>query len=107
MYRALLIFLLFVSANTIATSNKYCDEIQRLRIWAQGSDQYGIWVEYQENPAACSGGFFVKHDANNKDLLVSFLLAEKAQGNKVCIQAITDESTMINGRCRVNYVYNP
>ncbi|MCP4493445.1 MAG: hypothetical protein GY820_39995 [Gammaproteobacteria bacterium] len=93
------------SVNVIGATAKYCNEIERFRIWATGSDTNGIWVEYKENPAACPGGFYLPHVADNKDYAFSFLLSEKAQGNKVCMQVITD--IMISSRCKINYVYNP
>lgn len=97
--------MVFASFNVIADTAKYCDEIKRFRIWATGSDTNGIWIEYKDNPEACPGGFYLPHIADNKDYTVSFLLSEKAQGNRVCMQVITD--SMISNRCKINYVYNP
>ena len=89
----------------MADMAKYCDEIKRFRIWVTGSSTNGVWIEYEDNPSACPGGFYLPHESDNKDLVMSFLLAEKAQKNKVCMQVIT--TTMISNRCKVNYVYNP
>jgi len=100
-----LFILLILPVSSLADSAKFCDEIERFRIWANGSDTYGIWVEYKTNPEACPGGFFIQHLAENKNYVMSFLLAEKAQNNRVCIQAITDD--MNSNRCRLNYAYNP
>lgn len=100
-----LVLLLGLSCSAIADLKKYCDTIERFRIWAQGSDSYGVWVEFEPNPPACPGGFYVKHSANNKDLIMSFLLAEKAQNNRICLQAST--ANVSGNRCRLNYVYNP
>ncbi|WP_370979951.1 hypothetical protein [Agaribacterium sp. ZY112] len=96
---------LFLSFQSVADTQKFCGPIDTFRIWANGNDTYGIWVEYEENPSLCPGGFYLKHDSNNKDYVMSFLLAEKAQNNRVCIQAVT--SSMNGSRCRINYVYNP
>lgn len=100
-----LIFILLLSMPASATVQNFCDEIRRFRIWAHGSDTYGIWVEFKANPEQCPGGFYITHASNNKDHVLSFLLAEKAQNNQVCIQAAINE---LNGnRCRLNYAYNP
>ena len=102
-----LIFVIFMLASGIASADtaKYCDQIERFRIWANGSDTYGVWVEYGSHPETCPGGFYLPHESANKHYVMSFLLAEKAQGNTVCMQVVT--TSVISGRCKVNYVYNP
>jgi hypothetical protein len=96
----------FLFCSTVnANMAKYCGDIKTFRIWATGSDSNGIWVEYESNPSTCPGGFYLPHQSDNKDYVVSFLLAEKAQKNRVCMQVFT--STMISNRCKVNYVYSP
>lgn len=101
----LVLFFFFFSVSVTAELKKYCDDIKRFRIWPGGSDTYGIWVEFEPNPAACPGGFYIPNNANNKALTLSFLMAEKAQNNKVCVQAHL--SNMEGNRCRLNYAYNP
>jgi len=105
MKKIIFILFVFMSASAVSETQKFCDEIQRFRIWAGGSDKYGIWVEYKTNPQACPGGFYLKHGTSNKSYVLSFLLAEKAQNNRVCIQTVT--SDMIGNRCRLNYAYIP
>lgn len=101
----LLIAGLFVSLSSgpsIAANEIYCGEVQRTRVWAQGSDTYGIWIEYKDNPQACAGGFFIKNDADHKNIIYSTVLAAKAASQKICIQ-ISSGNEMGN-RCQVNYV---
>ena len=97
--------MLFLSTSAMADYIKKCGEIERFRIWVTGSDTYGFWVEYENNPESCPGGFYLPHVADNKDYVVSFLLAEKAQKHKICMQV--DPEDKISNRCRINYVYNP
>jgi|GEM_PF-5914311 len=89
-----------VEAQTV----KYCGEIKRFRIWADGSDTYGTWVEYKKNPEQCSGGFYIKQDANSKDTVFSFLLAQQSMDKPVCIQVI--HGSEIGNRCKLNYAMN-
>lgn len=105
MKKLIFLLLIIMSASVSADLAKYCGDIKRFRIWAGGSDTYGIWVEYENNPSTCDGGFYLPHESDNKDYVVSFLLSEKAQNNRVCMQVRTD--LKISNRCRVNYVYNP
>lgn len=105
MRKAIIFMALFSALNAYGATEKFCDEIRRFRVWSGGSDTNGIWVELNKNPEACPGGFWLQHAGQNKDYVMSFLLAEKAQGNKVCIQAVT--SALIGNRCRINQVYNP
>lgn len=81
-----------------------CGEIKRLRVWANGSDNHGIWVEYASNPNQCPGGFYLAHSTENKDYLYSLLLAAKASKENICIQTYPETSGwMIGNRCKVNY----
>lgn len=96
---------LLLPVSATAETKKFCDEIQRFRIWAGGSDTYGVWVEFKNNPTDCAGGFYIKHDVSNKNIITSFLMAEKAQNHRVCVQVVTHEK--IVDRCRLNYAYNP
>ncbi|MGP0171772.1 hypothetical protein ACSVIJ_07800 [Pseudomonas sp. NCHU5208] len=99
------LFLALLSTSTFAELASYCGQVERFRIWAAGSDTYGIWVEYKANPGACPSGFYLPHQSDNKSYVMSFLLAEKAQGNKICMQVVSSE--VLYGRCKINYVYNP
>ncbi|ACA85779.1 hypothetical protein [Shewanella woodyi] len=100
-----LVGLLLVSSISQAVEN-HCGEVQRLRVWAGGSDTYGIWVEYKANPSQCPGGFYIPHGANNKDYVFSIALAAKMAKESVCIQ-VYSHSTDIQNRCRINYIMNP
>lgn len=105
-YQFCLFILVFVmSAQTYAQATNLCGEIQRLRVWPNGGDHYGIWVEYKENPSQCPGGFYIKQDSNNKDVAVSMLLTARAMKERICVQVISGD--MIGSRCRLNYVMNP
>ncbi len=80
-----------------------CNEIKRLRTWAGGSDSYGIWAELKTNPSECEGGFYIPHEASNKQYVFSMLLAAKASNDRMCIQ-IRLLSDNISNRCQINYV---
>ena len=80
-----------------------CDEIQRIRVWASGSDTYGLWIEYKSNPQNCEGGFYVPHNADNKELVFSMALAAKAANQRTCIQ-IGNLANTIGNRCIINYI---
>jgi len=82
-----------------------CGDIERMRTWANGNDTYGIWIEYKNNPSSCSGGFYVRHAATNKNLVFSMVLAAKTAGQRICIQT-NPLYNMIGSRCLVNYVYH-
>ncbi|QDO85849.1 hypothetical protein FM037_24545 [Shewanella psychropiezotolerans] len=57
-FRIIILFSLIMPVITQAAEN-HCGDIQRLRVWAGGSDTYGIWVEYKTNPSQCAGGFYI------------------------------------------------
>jgi hypothetical protein len=87
---------------SLANPITLCGEINKMRIWVNGSDTYGVWVEYINNPSACPGGFYLPQEGNNKDKAYSFLLASKAAKSPICIQ--TYESAKISNRCKIHYV---
>ncbi|MEN3157332.1 hypothetical protein ABC502_02995 [Alkalimonas sp. NCh-2] len=96
--------MLFVSSDVLAQPVMACGEVERLRVWASGSDEYGIWVEYKSNPQPCPGGFFLPHAATNKDFVYSLILSAKAAGDKICIQTYPERPAWkIGSRCRINY----
>lgn len=92
----------FFSEGLLAAEN-HCGDIGRLRTWAEGSDSYGVWVEFKSNPSACSGGFYLQHQVSNKQLIFSMLLAAKHANSRMCIQVYSHD-TDISNRCRINYV---
>jgi hypothetical protein len=103
----LTVSILFLSNAVLAQAKLYCGEVERLRVWANGSNTYGIWVEYKSNPEACSGGFFLPHVSANKDHLYSLILSSKATKERVCIQTYPENSDwIIGGRCKINYAMN-
>lgn len=102
MKKALAMILLFPFCSVWASTANFFGDIERIRTWAGGSDTYGIWVEFEQNPTACPNGFFMLHQQDNKELVYSFLLASSFAGRRVGIQALTHE--MSGGKCRVNYV---
>ena len=98
--------MLAVFGTVEASWETHCGDIQRMRTWANGSDTYGVWVEYVSNPASCSGGYYLNHAATNKSFVYSFLLSAKTAKQRICIQ--TDPTVNKNGsRCRINYVMDP
>ncbi|MFA0812150.1 hypothetical protein [Microbulbifer epialgicus] len=101
----LFIVVFLVAASSYATEalGTACGEIQRLRTWAEGSDTYGVWIEYKSNPENCEGGFYIPHNSNNKELVFSMALAAKASGQKMCIQFRNLENK-IEDRCVINYI---
>lgn len=97
-------FLMLLVISTDTFSAEYlCGDLRRIRAWANGSDTYGVWVEYEKNPAVCSGGFYLQHQAQNKQLVFSMLLAAKHAKTPICIQVYSHD-TDIGSRCRINYV---
>ena len=98
------ILLALVSPIAFSVEN-HCGKIKTMRTWAQGSDHYGIWVEYENNPAQCPGGFYLQHEASNKQFVYSYLLAHKMSQENVCIQ-VYSHSSDIGNRCRLHYVFN-
>ena len=54
------------------------------------------------NPVSCSGGFYLRPDTQNEDLIYSLTLSAKAANQRVCIQA---NPVNLNGnRCLLNYI---
>ncbi len=95
---------LAISTEAFSQAVNLCGELKRLRVWAHGSDNHGIWVEYISNPSQCPGGFYMAHTSDNKDHLYSLLLAAKASKEKVCIQTYpTTSGWTIANRCKINY----
>jgi len=80
-----------VASNVFAGAN-HCGDVQRMRTWANGSDTYGVWVEYKTNPQQCAGGFYLQHDVSNKELVYSTLLAAKMANQRICIQVYSYDS---------------
>lgn len=90
------------TSSSFADPVNHCGDIKRMRTWVNGSNTYGVWVEFSTNPSACSGGFFLPQEGNNRDKVYSFLLASKASKAPICIQ--TYESAKISNRCKIHYV---
>ncbi len=80
-----------------------CGEIKSLRTWVEGSDTYGVWVDYKSNPVNCEAGFYIPNSSNNKSLVFSMALAAKASNQKMCIQ-VGNLSNNIGNRCIINYM---
>lgn len=100
----LTVILVLMSAETLAQAVSLCGEVERFRVWASGSGNNNIWVEYKSNPSQCPGGFYMAHGAENKDHLFSLLLAAKATNEEVCIQTYpTTAGWTVDGRCKINY----
>lgn len=100
-----ILFILFtlLSAVSFAQNALYCDEIKRIRTWAHGSDTYNVWFEYKNNPSSCTGGFYMKTNAINRDFVYSLALSAKAKNERVCIQA-NPSASVIGNRCLLNYI---
>ncbi len=96
----LLLSILFSTASLAGQAN-HCGEIKRMRTWVNGSDTYGVWVEYPSNPSNCAGGFYLPKDKNNTDKVYSFLLAAKMAKSPICIQTYENK---ISNRCAIHYV---
>ena len=75
--------------------------LKQLELGVTVIDSYGIWIEYESNPASCSGGFYLKHDGGNKNYVFSQALAAKSTDTNVCIQVYTLAN--IANRCQLNY----
>lgn len=101
--RIIAIFLFVVLSEGLLAAENHCGDIKRIRTWANGTDSYGVWVEYKSNPATCSGGFYLQHEATNKQFIFSMLLAAKHGSSPVCIQVYSHDAD-IGNRCRINYV---
>ena len=96
------VFASLISGFSFGANANYCGEVQRTRVWANGSDTYGIWIEYKNNPESCSGGFYIKNSATNKQYVYSTVLAAKAASQEICIQV--NIGNEIGNRCQLNYV---
>lgn len=104
--RVIILFSLLIAPTITLATESFCGDVQRLRVWAGGNDTYGIWVEYKTNPSQCSGGFYIPHQASNKEFVFSIALAAKMAKERICIQAL-NHSADIKNRCRINYIMNP
>ncbi|RYV04086.1 hypothetical protein SOPP22_01400 [Shewanella sp. OPT22] len=100
------IALLFFSTFASAGLTKHCGEVQRMRTWVNGSDTYGVRVEFKANPQRCLGGFYMKQTGNNRELVYATILAAKMANQAICFQ-VNDENADIGNMCRINYVYHP
>lgn len=99
------LIVLFAPAGALAQAANYCGEVERLRVWANGGDAYGIWVEYKANPHVCPDGFFMPHVSDNKEFMFSLLLSAKVAKENICIQTYPNNSDwVIADRCKINYV---
>ena len=92
---------LLMSAPSFANYAVHCGKIETIRTWGNGNDTYGIFIEYENNPASCSRGFYLKHAGNNKTFVFSQALAAKSTDTNVCIQVYTLAN--IANRCQLNY----
>ncbi|GLQ72994.1 hypothetical protein [Vibrio penaeicida] len=97
------VVIFFMSFNSFAGLSNYCGNIDKMYTWAGGNDTYGVWVLFDNNPSACSGGFYLSQQGNNRELVYSFLLSAKMAKTPICIQT-NPESGKISARCRINYV---
>lgn len=97
-----LFILIIVTSAQAADWVNYCGEIKSMRTWASGSDTYGIWFEYKVNPDDCSSGFYVAHEASNKNYVFSQALAAKTTNAPVCIQ--TSLEYKISEMCKLNSI---
>ena len=92
---------LLISGPSFANYAVHCGKIETIRTWGNGNDTYGIFIEYENNPASCSRGFYLKHAGNNKTFVFSQALAAKSTDTNVCIQVYTLAN--IANRCQLNY----
>lgn len=100
--KKLFLILTLFSANSFAAQN-FCGEVKRMRVWANGSDTYGVWAEFKVNPSQCPGGFYLNHNATNKQFVYSLILAAKASNQRICFQ-VYDVNSKVGNRCRIHYV---
>ena len=78
--------------------------LKPLELGVSGNDTYGIWIEYESNPASCSGAAFIlSMMVNNKTFVFSQALAAKSTDTNVCIQVYTLAN--IANRCRVKLFF--
>ncbi len=101
MIKKIVLLSVLFSSTCFAGAANYCGDIKRMRTWVNGSDTYGVWVEYSSNPSACPGGFYLPKDKNNTDKVYSFLLASKMAKSPICIQTFDSN---VASRCAINYV---
>jgi hypothetical protein len=100
--KVVLLLLTLFSLESYAQNVLFCGEVKRIRAWANGSATYNVWIEYKNNPVSCSGGFYLRPDTQNEDLIYSLTLSAKAANQRVCIQA---NPVNLNGnRCLLNYI---
>lgn len=105
-FRVSFVIALLCFSSVSQAAENFCGEVQRLMTWAEGSDTYGIWVQFKSNPSQCANGFYIPHAANNKDYVFSIALAARMARESVCIQVLS-HSQDIGNRCRINYIMNP
>lgn len=99
-----LFLLIFLTSAHAADWVNHCGEVKNIRTWASGSDAYGIWIEYKVNPNDCSGGFYVAHEASNKNYVFSQALTAKTTNTPVCIQTALEYK--ISEKCKLNSIKN-
>jgi hypothetical protein len=46
----------------------HCGDIKTIRTWVDGSDMYGVWVEFTANPPSCAGGLYLPQTGKNRDI---------------------------------------
>lgn len=98
----LTLILLTASGYSFSANEMYCGSIKKMRTWAGGNDKHGVWIEFNNNPTNCKGGFYIKHNVDNKELVYSLALASKMADQEVCIQ--TNVGQDIDTRCQLNYI---
>jgi hypothetical protein len=91
----------------MAAWENHCGDIKRIRTWVNGSDTYGVWVEFTANPPSCAGGLYLPQTGNNRDMVYSTALSAKMANQKICFQFNNSPESKISNRCRVNYIYHP
>ena len=92
-----------MSFNVFAAWSNYCGSVDKMYTWTGGGETYGVWVQLDNNPSACSGGFYLSQQGNNRELVYSFLLSAKMAKTPICIQT-NPEVAKISERCKINYV---
>ncbi|MDO6498327.1 hypothetical protein [Photobacterium sanguinicancri] len=83
---------------------KYCGDLGQISTWVQGDDVHNVWIDFNNNPKNCEGGFYLPHIGNNRDFVYSTILAAKFAKHKICFQTYLTEHNISN-RCKINYVY--
>ncbi|AOT07556.1 hypothetical protein [Pseudoalteromonas luteoviolacea] len=108
MKRNLFIGLLTVAISFGSNASTWANasgKISNIQVWANGSDPYGVWVTLESGssiPSGCGMTYYLQHNASNKDIVYSSLLASKVSGGNVTIQ--TDKSKNATGLCRIHKV---